>query len=287
MTSAYLSWPATKTCDAAQGKSGTSQSLGQAAIVSPASHSASPHVAVQSAAHDSAASARLGTQTPSPQNASGKGGEFGHNAASPPSPSAWGNHTCSTKCVSSNPWTPSQRRQHEPPGNGSGGAGTIARVSESYPFRFYDTYVDGDRELTYRLHFERDVDPAVLATWLAVAPGIPGEVHDRPASWSDAVAPTIDEPGRIEICVYGSWAIVHQNVFDPMEPGDPAMALFQNAFVRLHELASLREVCALHGTASGELYDPWTIWSFQRRPPDPAPAIDGADWATPYDDMSA
>ena len=160
------------------------------------------------------------------------------------------------------------------------------RVSESYPFRFYETYVDGDREVTYRLQFERAVDPAVLAAWLAGAPGMPGEVHDRPPSWSDAVAPTVEEPGRIEICVYGSWALVHQNVFDPMEPGDIACSDFRDAFVRLHELASLREVCALHGTASGELDDPWTAWSFQRQPPDPAPEIEGADWATPYDGTS-
>ena len=160
-------------------------------------------------------------------------------------------------------------------------------MSPSYPFRYYDTYVDGDTELQYRLQFEHDVDPAVLATWLADAPGIAGEVHDRPPSWSAAVAPALDEPGRIEICVYGSWAIVMQNVLDPMAPDDPAMGDFRRAFIRLHALARLREVCALHGTASGELEDSWTIWSFQRQPPDTGPEIEGVSLSTPYDEMLA
>ena len=81
----------------------------------------------------------------------------------------------------------------------------------------------------------------------------------------------------------GLQAIVTQNVFDPMAPDDPAMGEFRRAFIRMHALARLREVCALHGTASGELEDPWTIWSFQRQPPDPGPEIEGVNWSTPYD----
>lgn len=158
-------------------------------------------------------------------------------------------------------------------------------MSQPYAFRFYETFVDGDTELQYRLQFEHDVDHAVLATWLVDAPGIAGEVHDRPPSFADAVAPTRDEPGRIEICVYGSWAIVTQNVYDPMAPDDPARDDFRRAFVRLHELARLREVCALHGAVSGELEDPWTIWSVQQQKPDPGPEIEGAPWCTPYDEV--
>jgi hypothetical protein len=156
-----------------------------------------------------------------------------------------------------------------------------------FPFRYYATRPDGAPEILYRLRFHAAVDPEVLASLCADVPGVPGNVHDRPADFFEAIAAAAEEPGRVEACAYGEWAFVYQHLGDPCADHPEEDAWFRDAFLRLHQRAALVEVTAVYGTLFDFDPDPWTKWSIAQQPPDPAPAIPGAPVDTPYDAIDA
>ena len=157
-----------------------------------------------------------------------------------------------------------------------------------HPCRFYGAEPDGDQELIYALRLSA---PVTSDRWQALLDDIWGETGsvfeppDGPDAWWFEEA--TEQPGRVDVAVDPAWAIIYQNVFDPIHSRED-IEQYEKAF-RTHAAAlGIVEIVALYGRLfEDHPGDAWTVWSLERAMPSAVVTSDGRRWKSPWDEYEA
>lgn len=158
-----------------------------------------------------------------------------------------------------------------------------------YPCPFYGTEPHGAEEIMYALRLTGPVPEEAWQALLGDLWGVPGRAFvapsDQGAWWFEEAT---EEIGRIDVAVDVEWAIVYQNVGDPMysmEDIEQYAKAFQTHAVAL----GVVEIVALFGQLPGYDHetDSWTAWSLEQAMPSKVVTSDERPWSSPWDEYEA